>query len=88
MVCRYFNIFVEKVATSEPCYIAQPPHSHVYMHFCMHVTMIFFVAFWPFGFGNGDREGPREVDGSDPIQDLQYPIIFFQREYTDLYVSQ
>ena len=51
------------------------------------MTVAYFVAFLPFGFGNGDKEGPRQVDGSDPILDLQYPIIFFQGEYMELYVS-
>ena len=58
-----------------------PPAMHELLEPCMHaytchVTIVYSLAFLPFGFGNGDREGwghGIKVDSSDHISDLQYP---------------
>ena len=45
------------------------------------------VDFIPFGIGNGDSVVPPAIDASSPVIQLDYPLLFFKKEYTDLYVS-
>ena len=48
---------------------------------------LLFTAFLPFGIGNGDTVGPRQIDAStDPVQ-LNLPIVFYYQEQTELFVS-
>ena len=45
------------------------------------------LEFFPFGIGNGDTVGPRAIDATSNVMHLDIPIIFYQKEETDLYVS-
>ena len=45
------------------------------------------LEFFPFGIGSGDTVGPREIDATSNVIHLDIPIIFYQKEETDLYVS-
>ena len=50
-------------------------------------ALFMLLEFFPFGIGSGDTVGPREIDATSNVIHLDIPIIFYQKEETDLYVS-
>ena len=60
------------------------PHSCILVHL---LTIIIGFDFLPFGVGNGDAKLPRASDSSEGLINLSVPIVFYQREENNLYVS-